>query len=124
MKNIFLVILVLLITGCAPIKWNHPSNNQSDFYRDTMQCEGYARQIVQQSKSQPSRSYREPAYNTKCQGNAYSNTVECRTQRDTTYDNYDREYQQGQDFGNAFFGGLAMRGHYSNCMKSLGYIQE
>lgn len=124
MKIFGLGMVLVLATGCAPMKWNHPSNNQSDFYRDSMQCEGYARQVVNESKAQPARSYREPAYNTKCQGNAYLNTVECRTERDTSYDNYDRGYQQGQDLGNSFFGGLAMRGHYANCMKSLGYIQE
>lgn len=124
MKNFSLVIFLISITGCAPMKWNHPNNTEADFYRDSMQCEGYARQIVQQSKAQPARSYREPAYNTQCQGNVYTNTVECRTERDRTNENYDREYQQGQDLGNALFGGIALRGHYSNCMKSLGYIQE
>lgn len=124
MKNLSLIIFLILITGCAPMKWNHPSNNQSDFYRDSLQCEDYARQAVQQTTSRTPRYAREPAYNTNCQGNAYTNTVECRTERDRTYDNYDREYQQGQDLGNAIFGGLAIRGKYADCMRSLGYIQE
>ena len=126
MKNFYLVMFVVSVTGCAPMKWNHPSNNQSDFYRDSLQCEDYARQTVRQTTSQTPRYAREPAYNTNCQSTnyGYTNNVQCRTERDTTYDRQEREYRQGQDLGNALFGGLAIRGKYADCMRSLGYVEE
>ncbi len=112
---------MVTLSGCGQSRWHHPNNNESMFYSDSMNCESYARQAVQQSKQSTSRPNRDPAYNTKCQANQYSNSVECRTERDTTNDNYDRSYQQGENLGNAIFGGMAFRNHYSNCMKSKGY---
>jgi hypothetical protein len=86
-----------------------------------MQCETYATQIVQGAIVALPTPYRDSAYNTVCQGNAYTNSVNCTTERDRSFDNYDRGYQQGQAIGNSLFGGLAKRRHYANCMRSLGY---
>ena len=127
MKNLVLLMFYLItISGCASTQWTHPNKTESDFYRDSMQCETYAREAVQSSSSKPVTRYREPSYNTQCRGTnyGYSSNVECRTERDRTYDEMDRRNQAGADLGSSIANSFLMGGHYSNCMKSLGYVEK
>lgn len=111
MRSLSILIFIISTTANAESTWRHPTNTESDFYRDSMQCNNYAIQAEQQAMERDIQSG-------TLYGNAFANP----------YADPDvRNAYKSQQIQQAVLAGQLMRrltskDQYSNCMKSLGYI--
>jgi len=89
----FLIVIPVLISGCAATNWSHPSLTENDFYRDLEFCNRYA-SSVNPDRTQPFDPYLDPMQQSQV---GYANA--------------------GSQFGRA----LGMQSSFKNCMYGKGY---
>ena len=107
-----LFIMVILISGCASNQgmWHHPTNSQSDFYRDSQTCESYVRQLEQVAENDDARVGSLVADATT---NPYASPSAQNAYRDQQRAEYSLVSKLMRNLGS--------NNRYTNCMKSLGY---
>jgi len=65
-QRIALILLPLLVSGCASMAWSRPGTTEAQYYQDYSECEQRAAQMYQQQNS---------SYRTNC--STYGNQTNC-----------------------------------------------
>lgn len=110
MPNYCFLITFILLTACAQAKWYHPSNTESDFYRDSMECQNYTRELELNAMEQDARQGKQIA---DAGVNPYAST--------SAQDAYRKRQQAEYSLMSKLTRSFSLKNQYSNCMKSLGY---
>ncbi len=111
----FVLATIISISANAQDMWGHPQNTESDFYRDSTECETYARQSEQYAENGDAQMGR-------LIGDATVNT--------NANPNLQNSYRNQQQAQSQLIGKLIRaftnntRKNYDECMMSLGYIRQ
>jgi hypothetical protein len=112
-KPIFIILILMTIFSgfaFAQAKWYHPSNTESDFYKDSIECENYTRQLELNAMEQDARQG-------KLIADAGVNPYASAAAQDAYRKRQQAEYSLMSKLTRSF----SLKNQYSNCMKSLGY---
>tara|TARA_B110000971_G_scaffold146752_1_gene149857 strand:+ start:270 stop:608 length:339 start_codon:yes stop_codon:yes gene_type:complete len=110
MRNYCFLIAFISLTACAQSKWYHPSNTESDFHRNSMECQNYTRELELNAMEQDARQG-------KLIADAGVNSYASAARQEAYRKRQQAEYSLMSKLTRSF----ALKKQYSNCMKSLGY---